>query len=83
MKEIGYDLSRQQSKSLSEIPDIEFDFVATMGCGDACPFVRAKRREDWNIPDPKAMPPEDFRAVRDLIETKVKAAIALVSEARL
>ncbi len=71
MKEIGYDLSRHQSKSLSEIPDIEFDFVATMGCGDACPFVRAKQREDWNIPDPKALPPEDFRTVRDLIETKV------------
>jgi protein-tyrosine-phosphatase len=82
MKEIGYDLSRHQSKSLSEIPVIEFDFVATMGCGDACPFVRAKQREDWNIPDPKEMPVEDFRAVRDLIETKVKGAIALVSEAR-
>jgi arsenate reductase (thioredoxin) len=82
MKEIGYDLSQHQSKSLSEIPDIEFDFVATMGCGDACPFVRAKLREDWNIPDPKEMPPEDFRAVRDLIETKVKAVIALLSEAR-
>jgi len=82
MKEIGYDLSQHRSKSLSEIPDIEFDFVATMGCGDACPFVRAKLREDWNIPDPKEMPPEDFRAVRDLIETKVKAVIALMSEAR-
>ena len=82
MKEIGYDLSGHASKSLSEIPDIEFDFVATMGCGDACPFVRAKQREDWNIPDPKEMPPEDFRAVRDLIETKVKAVLALVSEAR-
>jgi arsenate reductase (thioredoxin) len=82
MKEIGYDLSQHQSKSLSEIPDIEFDFVATMGCGDACPFVRAKLREDWNIPDPKEMPPEDFRAVRDVIETKVKAVTALLSEAR-
>jgi protein-tyrosine-phosphatase len=34
--------------------------------------VRAKQREDWNIPDPKEMPPEEFRAVRDLIETQVK-----------
>jgi arsenate reductase (thioredoxin) len=82
MREVGYELSRHQSKSLSEIPDIEFDFVATMGCGDACPFVRAKQREDWNIPDPKEMSPEDFRGVRDLIETKVKATIALGSEAR-
>src|ERR1700704_3558429 len=82
MKEIGYDLSQHRSKSLSDTPDIEFDFVATMGCGDACPFVRARQREDWNIPDPKEMSPEEFRTVRDLIETKVQATIALVSEAR-
>jgi protein-tyrosine-phosphatase len=80
MNEIGYDLAQHESKSLSDIPDIEFDFVATMGCGDACPFVRARQREDWNIPDPKEMSPEEFRAVRDLIEAKVKATIALVSE---
>jgi len=78
MRELGYDLSTHGSKSLSEIPDIEYDFVATMGCGDACPFVRAKQREDWQIPDPKQMEPEDFRGVRDLIERKVRAALAQV-----
>ena len=30
-----------------------------MGCGDECPLVRAKRREDWDIPDPKELPPEE------------------------
>lgn len=78
MKEVGYDLSQHHSKSLSEIPDIQFDFVATMGCDDECPFVRAKYREEWEIPDPRDMPPQEFRAVRDLIERKVKAALALV-----
>jgi arsenate reductase (thioredoxin) len=78
MLECGYDLSQHSSKSLSDLPDIEFDFVATMGCGDACPFVRAKRREDWDIPDPKDLGPEQFRAVRDLIEKSVKAALARV-----
>ena len=53
-----------------------------MGCGDECPFVRVKQREDWNIPDPKNMPPEEFRAVLDLIEARVKETLALVSEAR-
>jgi arsenate reductase (thioredoxin) len=71
MKERGYDLSQHQSKSLSEIPIIEYDAVVTMGCGDACPFVRARRREDWNIRDPKELPAEEFRAVRDEIERKV------------
>ena len=72
MKEIGYDLSQHQSKSLSEIPNLEFDFMATMGCGDACPFVRAKQREDWNVADPKEMSPAEFRQVRNSIETKVR-----------
>ena len=37
---------------------------------------RAKVREDWNVPCPKAMPPEQFRRVRDLIGEKVKALLA-------
>ena len=72
MSELGYDLTRHSSKSLQNIPNIEYDFVATMGCGDECPFVRARQREDWNIPDPKQMGPDEFRVVRDLIEEKVK-----------
>jgi protein-tyrosine-phosphatase len=43
-----------------------------MGCGDECPYIKAKRRVDWQIPDPKEFPPEQFRAVRDLIESKVR-----------
>src|SRR5262249_3422692 len=75
MREIGYDLSRHQSKSLADIPEIEYDAAGTMGCGDACPMVTARRREDWNIPDPRDLEPERFRAVRDLIETKVRELI--------
>lgn len=76
MAEIGYDLSKHTSKSLGEIPAVEYDFVATMGCGDACPLVRARQRADWQIPDPKNLDPDDFRKVRNLIATKVKAALA-------
>jgi len=76
MGELGYDLSKHGSKSLNDIPDVEFDFVAAMGCGDECPLVRAKRREDWQIPDPKHMEPGEFRKVRDFIESKVKAGLA-------
>jgi protein-tyrosine-phosphatase len=76
MKEIGYDLSAHDSKSLNDIPQLEYDFVATMGCGDECPYVRAKRREDWEIPDPKNLPPDQFRETRDLIERKVKDVLA-------
>ena len=72
MQELNYDLSKHDSKSLDEIPDVEFEYAVTMGCGDACPFVKAKHREDWEIPDPRNMEPEEFNKVRDLIEKKVK-----------
>lgn len=70
--ELGYDLRRHSSKGLGDVPETEYDVAVTMGCGDECPTVRARRREDWGIPDPKNMSPEQFRAVRDLIEQKVK-----------
>ena len=75
MLELGYDLGTHTSKSLLDIPDIEYDFVATMGCGDECPFIRASQREEWEIPDPKHMEPDAFRVVRDEIESRVKKVI--------
>ena len=59
MKEVGYDLGTHRSKSLEEIPTGEYDAAVTMGCGDACPLVRAKRREDWNIPIQKKCRPSN------------------------
>jgi arsenate reductase len=75
MRELGYDLSAHGSKSLDDVADVEFDFVATMGCGDACPLMRARQRVDWAIPDPKNLPPNEFRVVRDLIRDKVHSML--------
>lgn len=77
MKELGYDLSLHESKSLQEVEAFApFDAVVTMGCGDACPWMPAKRFIDWQIPDPKHMEPREFNQVRDLISEKVKALLA-------
>lgn len=76
MKEVGYDLSTHASKSIDEFQGKEIDVVVTMGCGDACPLMRAHRREEWQIPDPQDVSDEQFRAVRDLIEHKVKGLLA-------
>jgi arsenate reductase len=73
IKELGYDLSKHESKSLKEVERYApFDVVVTMGCGDACPWMPAKKFIDWEIPDPKHMKPEDFNKVRDYIKDKVK-----------
>lgn len=72
MKELGYDLSKHDSKSLQEVEQYApFDVVVTMGCGDACPWMPAKKFVDWQIPDPKHMEAKEFNEVRDFIEGKV------------
>ena len=76
MAELGYDLDTHRSTSASELPHDEFDVVVTMGCGDRCPAVAAKEREDWDIPDPKALEPDAFRAVRDTIRAHVAELLA-------
>lgn len=75
MREVGYDLSKHVSRGLSDIGEGEWDAVITMGCGDACPWVPAKLREDWDLPDPREMPPAEFREVRDEIERRVISLI--------
>ena len=71
MAERGIDLSAQHSKSLDEIGGQRFDAVVTMGCGDACPWIPAQRREDWALADPKNLGDDEFRGVRDEIERRV------------
>lgn len=79
MKEKGIDISDQHSKGLDELPTGRWDFIVTMGCGDACPSLPADRRLDWDLRDPKGLPPEEFRRVRDDIEKRV---IRLINAAK-
>src|SRR5690606_6946313 len=77
MAELGYNLTTHASRSLDDISG-EFDAVVTMGCGDSCPWVPAKRREDWALPDPKDMDDDGYRAVRDDIGRRVRDLLALL-----
>jgi protein-tyrosine-phosphatase len=77
MRELDYDLTAHRSKGLAELAGREFDAVVGMGCGDeGCPLVKAARHEEWDVPDPKLLPPERFREVRDLIGRKVRELLA-------
>ena len=75
MAELGVDLTTHASKSLDDV-DGEFDAVVTMGCGDSCPWVPARRREDWALVDPKHLDDDGYRAVRDDISARVRALLA-------
>ncbi|MCB0401427.1 MAG: arsenate reductase ArsC [Flavobacteriales bacterium] len=80
MKEVGYDLSRHKSFGLDELPQVKWEYAITMGCGDECPMLDAVHREDWGLPDPKHMEPEDFARVRDIIEREVIDLIGKIAQ---
>ena len=71
MAELGYDLGAHASTGLDSLPEGDFAATITMGCGDACPDVPARLREDWPLPDPKHMEPPQFDEVRDTIKDRV------------
>ena len=58
---------RQLTREMAERADV----VVTMGCGDECPYIPGKRYLDWDLPDPKGLPLEQVRAIRDDIATRV------------
>jgi arsenate reductase len=79
MKELGYDLSKHESKSLKDVEQYApFDAVVTMGCGDACPWMPAKKFIDWEIPDPKNLEPVEFNKIRDLLKNKVTELLSSI-----
>jgi protein-tyrosine-phosphatase len=75
MNEVGVDLSERIPHSLEHYRGQQFDYVITMGCGDDCPFVSARHRIDWQIPDPKGKPIGEYRKTRKLLEGKIKALV--------
>jgi protein-tyrosine-phosphatase len=80
MREVGYDMRGHRSKSLADVPADKYDYVITMGCGDECPFILAAHHEDWKIPDPKGLPLDEVRKIRDLIGERVKELILKIRQ---
>jgi len=71
MGEEGIDVSNRVPRLLTDDVARWADVVVTMGCGDACPVIPGKRYIDWDLRDPKDLPLDDVRAIRDDINTRV------------
>ncbi len=81
MKELGIDISEQNSKGLEAVPLERIDLVVTL-CGDAaesCPTLPKKtERLHWPLPDPALAQGDEetvlktFREVRDEIRPQVE-----------
>ncbi|MDQ3894846.1 MAG: arsenate reductase ArsC [Actinomycetota bacterium] len=76
MRELGIDISQRKPKALTRELAEQADVIVTMGCGDACPYIPGKRFIDWELPDPKGLPVERVREVRDEIAHRVQRLAA-------
>jgi protein-tyrosine-phosphatase len=82
MQERGMSLASHTSKGLVDLPQVQWDAVVSMGCGEACPQVPARRRVEWKIPDPARQPLIVYRQVRDMIDEAVQGLVNELQEAR-
>jgi arsenate reductase len=76
MQEEGIDLSGARPQKLTSELAAQAQVLITMGCGDECPYVPGVRRDDWPLEDPKGLPIERVRAIRDDIRARVEALVA-------
>lgn len=72
MREVGCDMTSQHCKSVEDLPEIEFDYAITMGCGGDDPMVKARMHIEWDVPDPSDMNTGEYRRVRDMIRERVQ-----------
>jgi arsenate reductase (thioredoxin) len=76
MRELGIDLASRRPQGLTDELAQWADVVVTMGCGDECPYIPGKRYLDWDLPDPKRLPVDQVRVIRDEITDRVSALVA-------
>ncbi len=72
MEEVGIDLSYAKPQKLTQELANDASLLITMGCGDKCPYVPGLRRDDWPLKDPKGLPLEEVRAIRDEVKRRVQ-----------
>ena len=72
MLEAGIDLrqARPQMMTMELVQGAQL--LITMGCGDQCPYVPGVQREDWPLRDPKGLPIEEVRVIRDEVRERVQ-----------
>lgn len=76
LRDRGLDPSREFPKPLTDDLAEAADVIVTMGCGDACPVLPAKRYLDWDLDDPAGQPLESVRPIVDEIDRRVRALLA-------
>ena len=74
MKEVGIDISGQESKVITDEMIRNSSRAVNMGCMDKaeCPVLFLNNPLDWGVEDPKGKSIDGVRAIRNEIERRVK-----------
>ena len=79
MDEVGLDISQKKPKKLTPGMMEGVDKAIAMGCEDVCP-VTTVETDDWEVGDPKGVPIESVRKIRDDIKARVADLIKEIVE---
>jgi arsenate reductase len=79
MHEVGIEIGDHAPQPLTDELGRWADIVVTMGCGDECPYIPGKHYIDWDLEDPKDLPIQDVREIRDDIGGRVEGLLAEIS----
>lgn len=75
MREVGIDLSANRPRRLTAELTASAALFVTMGCGEECPSLPGLRVAEWIVPDPKGLPVERVREIRDALRARVEALV--------
>jgi arsenate reductase len=79
LREVGVEASDHVPQKLND-ELVGWADVVVATCDDACPVVPGKHYINWQLPDPKTMPIEQVRELRDDIREQVEALVTELEE---
>ena len=82
LREVGIDASDHVPQLLDD-DVVTWADVVVATCDDACPVVPGKRYVSWQLPDPKDLPLDEVRAIRDEIADCVAELVATLDDRNL
>jgi arsenate reductase len=76
LDEIGIDARDHVPRKL-DAEALAWADVAVSTCSEeVCPVTPGVRRISWQLPDPKGLPVDEVRPIRDELETRIRALVA-------
>jgi arsenate reductase len=82
LQEVGIDATDHVPAALDQ-EKVAWADVVVATCDDACPVIPGKRYISWDLPDPKHLPLDEVRPIRDEIDTRVAGLVGELDRAEL